>query len=118
MKYQTKDSGERINYDSGMRRDIQDGKPRYDLIPLMPLKRLAELYTRGAEKYGDRNWQLANSQEELDRFKGSAMRHMFQWAEGDESEDHAIAVVFNLFAYLYVEDKLKTAAKERDATVT
>ena len=56
MKYQTKDSGKRVEFKSGMRRDSTEGKPRYDLIPLEPLKRLAELYARGAEKYGDRNW--------------------------------------------------------------
>ena len=105
--YETLDSGKRQEYDSGMRRDLQDGKPRYDLIPLMPLHRLADLYMRGAIKYGDSNWQLADSPEELARFKQSAMRHMFQWAEGDTTEDHAIAVVWNMFAYLTIEEKLK-----------
>lgn len=103
----TKDSGERIEFASGMRRDVVTGKPRYDLIPLEPLKRLAGLYARGAEKYGDWNWQLASSQEELDRFKQSGLRHMFQWLEGDLTEDHAIATVWNLFAYLVIEEKLK-----------
>jgi len=51
MTFETKDSGKRINYDSGMVRDTTDGKARYDLIPLPMLKRLAELYARGAEKY-------------------------------------------------------------------
>ena len=106
MQYETKDSGERVDFPSGMRRDIQTGKPRYDLIPLKPLKRLAELYARGAEKYGDENWTLANSEEELKRFKQSGLRHMYQWLEGDKSEDHAIATVWNIFAYLYIEDKL------------
>jgi 5'-deoxynucleotidase YfbR-like HD superfamily hydrolase len=82
-------------------------KPRYDLIPIKPLRRLAELYARGAVKYGDRNWQLANSQEELERFKASGLRHMFQWLNGEDDEDHAIATVWNIFAVLFVEDKLK-----------
>ena len=51
--YQTKDSGERIDYESGFRRDINKNKPRYDLIPPELLYRLAMVYTRGAEKYGD-----------------------------------------------------------------
>lgn len=106
MQYETKDSGERVDYPSGMRRDVQTGKPRYDLIPLKPLRRLADLYARGAEKYGDENWTLADSNEELQRFKGSALRHMYQWLEGDKSEDHAIATVWNIFAYLTIEDKL------------
>jgi len=32
MKFETKDSGKRINYRSGMRRDVAEGKPRFDLI--------------------------------------------------------------------------------------
>jgi 5'-deoxynucleotidase YfbR-like HD superfamily hydrolase len=106
-EYVTKDSGARVEYDSGMRRDTNEGKPRYDLIPIKPLRRLAELYARGAVKYGDRNWQLANSQEELERFKASGLRHMFQWLNGEDDEDHAIATVWNIFAVLFVEDKLK-----------
>jgi hypothetical protein len=41
MTYTTKDSGKREEYKSGMRRDTQEGKPRYDLIPTWFLKRLA-----------------------------------------------------------------------------
>lgn len=112
-KYITKDSGKRVNFKSGMRRDTDEGKPRYDLIPVMPLRRLAELYARGAEKYGDYNWQLANSEEELARFKASCMRHLFQWHNGEDDEDHAIAVVWNVFTYLYLEDKLKSPQKKK-----
>lgn len=32
-------------------------KPRYDLIPPDALRRLAQRYTLGAEKYGEFNWQ-------------------------------------------------------------
>lgn len=103
----TKDSGERVEFESGMRRDVQTGKPRYDLIDRAYLRRLAELYARGAEKYGAKNWQLAKSQEELERFEASALRHMFQYLDGDRSEDHACAVTFNLAAAEYVRTRLK-----------
>lgn len=106
MKFETKDSGEREEYESGMVRDATGNKPRFDLIPVLPMRRLAELYARGAEKYGDRNWQLANSEEELQRFKASCMRHIYQWLDGESDEDHAIAAVFNIFAYLVIEEKL------------
>lgn len=112
MEFETKDSGQRVDFESGMRRDTDNGKPRYDLIPLKPLKRLAELYARGAVKYGEKNWTLANSQEELNRFKASAWRHFVQWQMGETDEDHAIAVVWNVFAYLTIEDKLN----EKDTT--
>jgi hypothetical protein len=107
----TKDSGSRVDYPSGMRRDIQDDKPRYDLIPLMPLKRLAELYARGAQKYGESNWQLANTPEELQRFKASAWRHFVQYMNGETDEDHGIAAVWNIFAAIVLEEKL--ASKQR-----
>jgi hypothetical protein len=110
--YETLDSGKRKEFPSGMRRDLDEGKPRYDLIPLMPLRRLAELYARGAEKYGDTNWLLANSDEELQRFRASFLRHAFQWLEGDTDEDHAIAAVWNIFAYLTVEEKLAKKVNE------
>ena len=106
IQYETLDSGKRQDYASGMRRDTNEGKPRYDLIPTMPLRRLAELYARGAEKYGDSNWLLANSEEELQRFKASMLRHLYQAIEGETDEDHWIAVVWNIFAYLTIDEKL------------
>lgn len=102
----TKDSGKREEYDSGMVRDTQEGKPRYDLlVPLgVPyehqfLTRVAGLLARGAEKYSDRNWEQAAGSAEMDRFKSSAYRHLMQWITGESDEDHAAAVVFNLLAY-------------------
>lgn len=108
-QYETKDSGKRQEYASGMRRDLQDGKPDFSLllaeIPYdeQMLTRWAALMTRGAEKYGRRNWQMANSTEELERFKASAFRHFVQWISGEDDEDHAAAVFFNINAAEYVK---------------
>lgn len=104
--FTTKDSGVRAQYASGMVRDTDEGKPRYDLIPLLPLRRLAELLARGAVKYGQRNWEQASSQEEVDRFKASAFRHFVQWLDGERDEDHASAIVFNVWAATVTEDKI------------
>lgn len=106
MKFETKDSGERKDFKSGFRRDVNTDKPRYDLIPHEMLTRLAELYGRGAIKYGERNWQLAdkNTPEEINRFKESAYRHFIQWFRGDVDEDHLSAVVFNLFAHEWINE--------------
>lgn len=118
MGYVTKDSGKRIDYDSGMRRDVQEGKPRFDLIcPLsMPynetlLYRLAMLLERGMSKYGYRNWEKANSEEELRRFYASLWRHFMQFIAGEEDEDHAAAIIFNLNAILYLKWKLSHPQK-------
>lgn len=113
-RWETKDSGARQDYPSGMRRDLQEGKARFDLIfpegiPYQDqlLTRFAELLERGAQKYGENNWQLANSEEELKRFRASGLRHMIQWACGENDEDHATAVIFNLMAYESTKRKLE-----------
>lgn len=100
-----KDSGERKAYDSGMVRDTQEGKPQFGLtfasdVPFEEqlLTRFAIHMVKGAEKYGIRNWEKSNSQEELERFKESALRHCLQWYFGVNDEDHAAATWFNMVA--------------------
>ena len=104
--FTVKDSGQRIDYPSGMRRDTQTGKPDYTLIHIPFLRRFAMHLTRGAAKYGEGNWLLANSEEELARFRKSAFRHLIQWLNEEEDEDHMAAVVFNLMAAEYVRGRL------------
>ena len=114
QEFITKDSGQRQDYASGMRRDTQEGKPDFALIvPLgvpydeQMLTRWAALMERGAVKYGIRNWEKANSEEELGRFKASAFRHFFQWICGETDEDHAAAVYFNIQCAEFVAAKLR-----------
>lgn len=123
--FETKDSGEREKYDSGMVRDTNQGKPRFDLVlpEGVPYKdqlftRVAELMARGAEKYGDRNWEKAAGAPELARAKESAFRHFMQWYLGETDEDHAAAVFFNIQEVEFVKFKqaeasAKAASKER-----
>jgi len=102
----TKDSGAREQFSTGMVRDTQADKPRYDLIDRAFLKRWAELMARGAAKYGENNWRKAATEAELHRFEASATRHLFQWLDGDRTEDHAAAVAFNLAGAEMVRAKL------------
>ncbi len=108
--FETKDSGKREEFTGGMVRDTQDDKPRYDLLDRAFLKRWAELMARGAKKYGEETWRLASGERELQRFKASATRHLFQWLDGDTTEDHAAAVAFNLAGAEMVATKLKKGA--------
>jgi hypothetical protein len=110
--YETKDSGKRVDYKSGMRRDTQENKPRYDLIYLPMLTRFAELLSRGAAKYGERNWQLAKTEEERNRFKASAFRHFIQWMNNEDDEDHASAIWFNVMACEYMKDNWSSEVNE------
>lgn len=114
VEYVTKDSGKRESFDSGMVRDTQDDKPRFDLLlPLgVPysdqfLTRVAGLLARGAAKYDERNWEKAEGEAELTRFKASALRHLMQYLAGETDEDHMAAVVFNLMGAHLVEWKMK-----------
>ncbi len=50
-----------------------------------------------------RNWELAKTDEELERFKSSAFRHFMQWLSGEDDEDHASAVYFNIQCAEYVK---------------
>jgi hypothetical protein len=94
MDFETKDSGKREEFSTGSLRDTREGKGRFDLIPTKALKRLAQLYERGATKYGDHNWTKGQP---ITRYIDSAMRHLTQVLEGHTDEDHAIAVAWNAF---------------------
>ena len=97
-----KDSGKRQTYKSGAVRDTNEGKIRYDLLPIECLKRLAEHYTKGAKKYGDDNWKKGIPTE---RFIESAWRHWGQYLLGETDEDHLSAVVFNIFGIMFNETR-------------
>lgn len=105
--FTVKDSGKREQFDSGMVRDTTEGKIDYLLALDGPMfKRYAIHLTKGAVKYAKRNWMQADGPEEYDRFRESATRHFFQWLEGDRSEDHAAAVIFNIGGAEYVQQRL------------
>lgn len=104
-KFETLDSGKREDFATGARRDTQEGKPRYDLIPTGPLRRLADLLARGADKYGEHNWEKGMP---LSRFYASMFRHLIQWREGDRAEDHLAAILFNAMAIMHFEDAGRT----------
>jgi len=123
-RFATKDSGDRVEYDSGMVRDTNGGKPRFDLlipkgIPFedLYLTRVARLYERGAVKYEPRNWEKADSQEELDRALESAFRHFMQWFAGETDEDHAAAVFFNVNEVETIRYKQRQMVDEFNSSV-
>ena len=101
MKYTTKDSGHRQEFNTGAVRDTPEGKLRYDLIPTFALKRLAGLYTRGAQKYGEHNWQKGMP---YSRFLASLERHLHQWKQGETDEDHMTAVAWNALAIIHFDE--------------
>lgn len=108
QKYITEDSGERRSFKTGAVRDTDINKPRYDLIPPHALWRVAMLYARGAQKYGENNWQKGIPSQQM---LASAMRHIEAYRRGDDSEDHLAAAVWNVLAMMQYE------AEGRDTAV-
>lgn len=108
--FTTKDSGRREEFASGMVRDTREGKGRYDLITPFGLRRLAQLYERGAEKYDARNWEKGA---DFSRFLDSAQRHLEQYKMGLADEDHLAAVAWNVFAIMHFEETGRTDLDDR-----
>ena len=104
--YKTLDSGKRENFESGAVRDVQEGKPRYDLIPVQGLRRLADLYARGAIKYSEDNWRKGMS---FKRVMASLLRHTYQYMEGDRTEDHLSSIAWGAMALMYYEHCLSNS---------
>ncbi len=98
-----KDSGARQQFDTGSVRDIREGKGRFDLLPVLPLRRLARHFEAGAAKYGDNNWRLGQP---LGRFYDSAFRHLLSYWEGQGEEDHLAGAIWNLVALMDTEARI------------
>lgn len=123
-QYETKDSGARKHFDSGMQRELKPDVPRFDL--LLPegvpyaeqlLTRAAALVARGAQKYASRDWEQACTPAELEEFQSSAFRHFMQWMTGETDEDHAAAVFFNLLAVETTKYKIDHSAQQENTTL-
>ncbi len=102
-----KDSGQRQQFTSGMVRDTEEQKVDYALTLDGPMfVRWAIHLTKGALKYARQNWLKAAGDEELERFRRSAFRHFIQWWYGEQDEDHAAAVFFNINGYEFLKAKM------------
>jgi hypothetical protein len=93
-------------YESGVIRGDNTGKTDYTLALDGPLfERWARLLTENVESKGKRNWMNASTREDYDRFRESFLRHALSVLRGDDDEDHAAAVVFNLNGMLYTQEQ-------------
>jgi hypothetical protein len=94
-----------------MVRDTAEGKTDFTSLLFGPmLKRWASHLTKGREKYPDPepgvpNWTLAEGQAEFLRARESLMRHFFQYLDGEQDEDHAAAIFFNINLMEYTLDR-------------
>jgi len=88
-----------------------DGKLRYDLIPIIPLALLAHVYTLGAIKYSDRNWEMGI---DIKRIHAAMMRHYFAYKGGErldqeDGQHHLSSMIWGamtLIEYEYTHPEL------------
>lgn len=95
-----KEEPEFVTSSTGGKKQIK--KARFDLIPAGPLWQLAELYGRGAEKYGDSNWRKGYG---WSLSFAALMRHAwkFWWGEDIDEETgmpHMACAAFHCFTLL------------------
>ena len=98
--------------------DVRDKskKLRYDLIPPELIEGLAEIYTRGAEVHGDRDWE-EHPYKFSERF-ASAERHGWDWYKGNDLDpdgtglNQALQAMFN-WGLLYVYQKRGIGTDDR-----
>ncbi len=60
---------------------FNQGKDRFDLIPNYALEQLAKVLTKGAEKYGERNWERGMA---WSKVMASLERHLHAWKRGED----------------------------------
>lgn len=104
LEFKVKDNGTRTQYETGAVREGKAGKGRFDLVPSYPLLRLAQHYEMGAVGKGDRNWEIGIP---LSSYLDSAERHIANFKDGERTEDHLIAAVWNLFGYIWTEEMIR-----------
>jgi len=98
------DSGKRSEFDTGAVRDAMEGKGMPSLLPIAALRAASKRFEDGANKYGRDNWTKGIP---LSRYIDSLYRHLWQFIEGDESEDHAGAIVWNAMCLVQTEEWIK-----------
>lgn len=93
----------------GLKHDA--GKLRFDLIPPRPLEDLARVYTMGAAKYADRNWERGLA---WGRVFGAIMRHLWAFWRGEDLDPesglphlaHAAWGCFSLLEYRHTHPEM------------
>lgn len=89
--YQTKQSdGETITNKAGGKQSFISA--RFDCIPPVVLRLLAQCLGFGARKYGKENWKAIPIEDNI----AHAMNHVNEWNRGDRSEPHLVNAMARL----------------------
>lgn len=76
-----------------------EGKIRFDLLPVDSLEDIANCFNHGTEKYGPRSWET-HGKVEYSRLYAAILRHLFSWWNGEDKDtdsglDHLAHVATN-----------------------
>lgn len=91
----------RTKFKTGAVRSNDRVGERYDLITPIGLRRLAETYAEGSQKYGDFNWEKGMPVSDI---LNHAISHIFTFLSGDRSEDHLGHATWNLMAAMHSQE--------------
>lgn len=90
------------------------GKARWDLMPPDALDELADVFTLGAGKYGERNWEGGLS---WGRVFAALMRHAWAWWRGEQRDpvdgQHHLASVAWCALVLMAYEKRRSGDDDR-----
>lgn len=96
-----KPSADYEDFETGAKRGRNEvAKGRYDLVPWEAVHQLAIHCAEGAMTYGERNCEKGIPVSSL---LDSAMRHLAQYAKGDDDEPHLRAALWNISYIFYME---------------
>ena len=105
LKEKSMEMDKMVEHETGAKRSSDADNVRYDLITPVGLRRLAETYAEGAEKYGVDNWKKGFK---ISGLINHAMRHIELYKDNDKSEDHLAHAVWNLMTAMHFEERMKS----------
>ena len=119
---------ETMTFESGAKREVKDGRGRYDLIPMdiveevheyatkngvddktiievlsMALPKLAKHYENGAKVHGERNWEKGIK---ISSYVSSMWRHLIAYCAGETDEDHLTALIWNAMGASWTQERM------------
>lgn len=87
-------------FESGAVRDVSAEKGRMDLLPHYAILKVARHCERGSIHYGEHNVDKGIP---ISSLCSSGMRHLMQYLDGKDNEDHLTAAVWNLLWAVQME---------------
>ena len=91
-------------FTGGAVRDSQEDKPRPDLISPFFKERLGDWLRLGAQRYKPWNWAKGMP---ISRVVASLERHLMEYQQGQQDEDHLAAIAANAMFLLDFDERIK-----------